>query len=301
MIQIFKILFILIIVCIIIPINCTSKSNSKWEIIKTFKSLSDVISNNSTSGLYMGFLNEKIGFAINKGNHVYYSSDSGEKWRETIVDTNPCLSGMEIFDVNNIVIGCQCRPIEYSNDSAKTWEKIGESSYSIFGFYNNSSGMIAQAVGSRNIKLLENFKIVKDIKLPKGLKNNTVAVISCLSNNDSYILTSGFGPLLRTRDGGETWEKINLEKIKDKLVFEPGITSMRFTDINNGIIIAYYYKNSAWISLTTNNGGKSWKYGELLKVSNQGLRSYLSKDSNYLTIINSYDDESPVLLLQRKI
>src|SRR4030066_1988978 len=93
-----KIKIMFIVISIIIPIGCTSKSNEKWEILKIFKSLKNVAENNDVSNVQIGFLNDKIGFAINKGNHVYYSSDSGNNWVETLIETSPCLSGMELLD-----------------------------------------------------------------------------------------------------------------------------------------------------------------------------------------------------------
>ena len=296
--QIIKI--ILILIGLLSLVECSrSVKNTDWEVVKTFKSLTGLSDNKGITSVLIGFLNDKVGFAINKGNCVYYSADGGESWSETKINTNPCLSGFDIIDEKNIVIGCECSYVEYSSDMGKTWTKTEESSYPMLSFYNNNSGLIAQTTYNKNIKMMENFKSTKEIVIPEEYRNKSIAEASCLSSNEVYLLYSGKGPLLKTVDGGNSWEKIDLEKYKKDLIFQIDTTSMNFIDSNNGMIITFYPKEKAWVGLYTKDGGKTWNYAKLLK-RNRGLKSYLSKDGNYLTLINMSNDDS-IILLKRKI
>ncbi len=296
----FKIKIMLILIGIIILSVSATKPNEKWEVVKVFKTLKNIEEKNNLSSVQIGFLNDKVGFAIYRGNHVYYSSDSGNSWAETVVDTRPCITGMELFDEKNIIVGCQCSNLEYSSDNGKTWNKGEEKNYSHFSFYNNNSGILFQTSSISNIKKVDNFKSVGEIELPEDYYKSYIADVSSINTNEAYILMAGKGPLIRTRDGGKSWEKIRVDKIKDNLNFLSDVSSMRFTDMNNGTIVTYYSKIQKWISLTTNDGGKSWKYTEILKTG-KGWQSYLSRDGNFVTINNGIDEEYPVVLLKRKI
>jgi hypothetical protein len=175
----FKILFVILIFASIVACNLNSSGSlsKNWQVEKSFKNLQGIGNENDAANIQIGFLNSRIGFAINKGNHVYYTNNSGDSWNETVVKTPPCLTGMELIDENNIVIGCRCSKVKFSNDNGINWETIDENNFTLFSFYDKSSGIIAKSDVVNVVKMMENNNI-REIVLPDEFKNTAIAAVS---------------------------------------------------------------------------------------------------------------------------
>ena len=259
--KMFKIIFIF--TCMIIFFSCIKDNkNSKWEVVKIFKSLPGIAENKQIKNVKIFFLNEDIGFSSVKINNVNYSNDGGETWIETIVPALSNLSKVEIINDKNIVIGIDFQEMRYSDDCGKTWEKIERTAHELFSFCDENTGMIARSVSITMLRIIENNKIVDEIKISKEFEKTPVIALSCLSVNEAFVLLYGEGTLLITKDRGKTWIKNDLMKaVKNKSVFKlinTDMISMRFTDSNNGTIVVFDSKEKAWACLITKDGGKSW-------------------------------------------
>ncbi|WP_240951518.1 YCF48-related protein [Caldanaerobacter subterraneus] len=171
-----------------------------------------------------------------------------------------------------------------SDDGGKTWtqiyipvDKIPESDYedaeNIVPYFMDNNGWIAWIV-SPTLYILKttdgglNWDILK-FEIDKY--GEAISALQFMTPEEGWLLTTvnGVGMqinyLLKTDDGGKTWENVNVtgEKNYDGIYSAANSSNMKF-----------YNKNNGWISISNNlgpdpllfrttDGGKSWRKIEL--------------------------------------
>jgi len=277
----------IILYLIIFTAACGMEENEHWEIIKNIQLVDmDVIMINM-----MGFINNKSGMAFS-GDRFFITDDGGDSWEKMNRTWLPNIMCMDIIDKNTVVIGCTCASANLSEDKGKTWSVLNFPKNGILSFKDKNTGW-----GSSSSRLLTfnsgNFVIVQ---MPKEYFGNIIA-IACISAEQVYILNRE-GKLSITTDSGATWKSVELKMNSGERkynLFANGM-AMRFSDLNNGMIIAYDTNTKEWTEFLTADGGKTWEIFPVVKA--EGGLCFLSPDMSFITIRTT--DYNRLILLQAK-
>ncbi len=271
--------------------SCASDSSSRWKMVGRTEKGPSVGA--ESGNLKVSFLNEKIGAAVNNGNHFFYTEDAGRNWRDTAIDTNPCLRGPDFVDESTVAIGCDCNAVRVSADGGKSWGALNADSYPIVSMVDADSGFLAKK-----------FAIVwiskgmdSPARIPRAEGAGPVVCMSAL-DGQNLVMLDGMGSLCVTSDAGQTWIKRSPIVLEDKTpVFMESITSIRFKSPAEGMVVTFDSKNQEWLVISTADGGQAWSAETLVKL-NFGY-SFVSRDMSFITLTPTVGDNK-IIVFKRK-
>ncbi|MCX7709527.1 MAG: YCF48-related protein, partial [Clostridia bacterium] len=246
---------------------------------------------------FTGFYNANAGMTVGLRGEIHYTGDGGKTWPQA-KNSSLCRYGLDIV---NDALAWSCGNgghVRITNDAGKTWTAAkdfgGTGAYMSkhISFIDDKKGWIASTKQFATTK--DGAKTWNESKLPDG--TGDIAAISLRSENDGYILNSA-GTLFITSDGGTTWAKQSIDMnglgiLSGKLSLgDTACAAIRFTDINNGIVIVNGMDKSlkikSWIA-ETSDGGKSWKYSRMpVDEKNELSNAFITHDGKFITLSNA--------------
>ena len=163
---------------------------------------SNIITNGLTTNLYgVSFYNSLVGTAVGDSGIILYTTNGGEQWKQQFSNTINHLSGVSQIDSLDAVVVGDTGVLLRTSDGGNNWaQEINgiNNNITALSFRNNLQGI---ALGNSGLVLLttDGGHYWLQTKQPYGT-NYTV-----LYATDS-ILYSGCSSLIKSTDGGKTWE-----------------------------------------------------------------------------------------------
>lgn len=197
------------------------------------------------------FINETTGFVLSRhfSNRVYKTTDSGDSWTEVILSGNVSISYREIYFYNETIgfIMGRGNAIYKTTDGGNTWTQIlmdieSYSSIESMHFFNELEGFAVSGINPKVLKTNDG-----------GLTWTTIEEYvdaqwarSIVFLNDQVGIAAGHkGFMIRTEDGGSTWNEVKIQSYGD-------LFSMNFISEEHG-----YALWSQGIT-ETKDGGLTW-------------------------------------------
>lgn len=218
-------------------INKTMDGGETWELQLSIGTIFESIF----------FIDKDTGYAVGNNGTIVHTKDGGINWEEQEWGFNGELNSVYFNDLNNgIIVGASGYILKTTNGGVK-WETI----YTTFrnnsmnavimtnenvGFAGNLSGMIMTTDGGLNW--------TRNYPTP-----HSVYDFHIVDKNIIYAV-GGQGQVLKTDDGGETWE--TMTEVPTSL-----LRSVYFVDAN----IGYVSGDHGYIFKTT-DGGETWNKQE---------------------------------------
>ena len=230
------------------------------------------------------------GWAAGDGGTLLHTIDGGKEWNSLRGGVGKNYDAQRIFFMNENrgwMLG-EMREKSSSEatsvllateDGGQIWQHIALPNVTSFFFVNEKNGF---AVGRKSTLLKSN-----DGGLQWKTVENLTPLISAGSESDSlsfgfsdvYFMnpeigwaignyngrnTSIVGALLMTTDSGENWQRIPLSfqnKNKNTGMVKGALRSVRFNDVNNGIVTGEIEEGNEnyFITLKTRDGGETWE------------------------------------------
>jgi photosystem II stability/assembly factor-like uncharacterized protein len=289
---------VLYFIVLIFSMGCRTAPQENWHMILQ----TEIVFKNISAGMpgvnAAGFLNESYCIAGCHRGIIYYTMDGGNNW---IKANNPpsdgSISNLEILNENLawcLGVGCFRR----TTDGAKNWIELPYHAWYYMenlplSFINESIGWYAKR--NKLFETMDGGIHWTEVSLQIEDIQNIIA-IDLLSEDTGYILLNT-GILCQTKDGGRTWDNVQLplngkELIKtlaynyEDPVYLNQVGAVRFLNTMHGIVILYAVKpEKGYFILETSDGGKTWKEEKLPDIGTIPSGSvFLSPDGKYLTI-----------------
>jgi photosystem II stability/assembly factor-like uncharacterized protein len=274
---------------ILIALLLCSCGSKPWEIVSSLKTAPSA--QGGYTGLQVVFSDAKKGAALNGGNYFFSTEDGGANWRQTKIETNPCLVGPEVLDENRAFVGCNCDPVKYSEDGGATWKATSIEAYPLISMVDLSTGFMAKARSI--VGVAGDLSKPVEVTMPADFRE--ILAIAAVDAQSLFFLDKG-GFIRFTADMGKTWEERGRFKPQE-FALEKYMTAMRFKNANEGLVVIFNTKEGEWRGVRTADGGKSWKEETILDhgVGNVAL----SKDLGYVTLV-PITGENKIIVLRRK-
>jgi len=235
-----------------------------------------------------GFINETHGITAGYAGDTKYTLDGGKTWNKG-ENKSFCRFGLEILN-DDIAFHCgNGAQNRVTHDGGKTWDEITNFGLSepnhcrYISFIDEYTGWIASLdkLGSTNNEGHE----WEELRLPEDI--GKILAIDLIDKTTGYLYDTN-NNLYLTKDSGQNWtkEQVGINK-KEYLLnaFETPSLVMRFSDVNNGIIIHKQVKpDKKLVALITNDGGKSWKKEDIPGEYDIFSVLFMSDDGSLLTV-----------------
>ena len=240
--------------------------------------------------LEVSFLTEKIGAAVNHGNYFYYTEDGGRTWRETRLDTDPCLGIPCMVDAKTIAVGGLWDSVRISTDAGLTWTSTDLKGYSKVSMVDSRTGFFAMNFAIRGIGPVAGEP--KVIPKPEGI--GKIVALSGFSAAGLAVMDAA-GALAVSGDAGKTWRIGSPIALAGRtLALGENFTALQFINASRGIAVCFDSAAQEWLALSTEDGGSVWKTESLLK-SGFGYCS-VSRDMKFVTIVPTSGDYKIIVL-----
>lgn len=222
------------------------------------------------------FLNDATGWLVTHSTGlVLHTTDGGRSWStQTRLEAGYLESIFFADQKNGWICGDKGR-IYRTEDGGKNWRQIGDSRpelvFSAVHFFNRKQGLlVGMNTQSRQSVLFESSDGGKSWRDNSAKVSGTGLSGAITFINRQIGLIAAFNSLLRTTDGGKSWQAIGLGQgvvIRD-ITFLDGLTG--FAVGHRGMLF------------TTEDRGQNWKRAD--NISDGLLRSlvFLDKSSGYL-------------------
>jgi photosystem II stability/assembly factor-like uncharacterized protein len=185
-----------------------------------------------------------VGGEISPGHpYILTTSDGGENWTEIFLDGYYSLGSVQFLSQNQVWCSDWGDAIYRSDDGGYTWQKVvslGVSCNHDFHFFNDSAAIAAADCRSYQCLTKDAWQSWKENQI---YGNNVVDYFS-FSDDKNGIGVASDGHVLRTRDAGNTWKRLNEQF--DKIGF--------FTPMNGWVIQSWMNRNF----MHTTDGGFTW-------------------------------------------
>ena len=228
----------------------------------------------------ISFINDSIGYAVGGDlwvdDIVLTTKDGGQSW------SADSIGGKELYAINfdknnNGFTGGINGQFHFKAAQQDNWESF----YLGFGynvrdiaFWNKDNGIIVTGgafQGGMIFKFSEGFNFEVVDSFEQGLS-------SIFYSDENTIHVGGYGLILRSTDGGDTWKRT-------------GITADYFRSIHFPTSQVGYAIGYSGSIVKTNNAGQDWatlRNGDKLNVSNEPFRSVFFVDENEGYIVGDF-------------
>jgi len=247
--------------------------------------------------IYDIILNSKDEIFIGSSHGVYYSSDNGNNWKQTINGFED-LEFMRIFTIagdskGNLYSSTRYQGIYRSIDNGKTWQlsNKGFTGAGVADFAFDKKGNIYLA-STGVFKMYNNNDIIEY----KGLHQYHISAVACNLKGDIFCGGGSIYGIYRSIDGGDTWELKadsnghpsavhSIVINKDGQIFTSSGTGWHCCSTDNGNTWKYLSPPGLVNKLGINNEGHIFSVGYSGTISrstdNGDSWSELHKDYNY--------------------
>lgn len=163
---------------------------------------------------------------INTNNSVWRSSDNGDTWTRLTIDTNvPSLRALELSPDGELFAGTFNRKIYRSDDNGDNWTELFTAGNDIgtFAFDGNSTvyGATSFAGAYKSMDNGDNWSLLPALPGANGALDLNV-------NASGEVFAAAFdGGVLRSGDGGSTWEDITFDLI------DPGVRKIFLSSVQD--------------------------------------------------------------------
>jgi photosystem II stability/assembly factor-like uncharacterized protein len=253
-----------------------------------------------------GFTDEKNGIAC-FFNEIQYTHDGGLHWNPATAPIIQYLSYIEILDAKNAWVNGS-RASRFSPDGGITWSELpaygpmyetGRVSFisPSVGWYGVVRGGTVPAIARTN----DGGHSWMPVNTP-AVSVETLWAINLVTEDTGFILLFD-GQVYRTDNAGKQWRKMGKPPVKGRRLpgdnFGIASSAIRFSDLQNGVIVIYFVKPRGYAIFATSDGGKTWIEEKLPEEARSFMGSvYLSHDGKYLTITDL--ENSSVVMCKRK-
>jgi len=240
-------------------VACSSTAISQWY------ALPRIVSDNLTCILSY---DTSIIVVIGADGVCLRSLDGGDTWNITDIPGRPALGDAQQFP-NGDIIAVGHRAVYGSSDSGVTWRDIYETDNPNQTWYN---GLRSVAVINDSLvwSIAGNglFRSKNAGRTWEYVPTSTYGLRGMDWVGDSLgFIVGQSGLIMRTKDGGSSWEKVGRGLTNSYL------QEAYFINADSGVVTGGHYDG---VILTTTNGGDSWKvvleqsYGRIWNVSYSG-------------------------------
>lgn len=236
---------------------------------------------------------EDYSFGVTAGfaGEIRFSADGGQTW-PVYQKGAACLFGLGILDTKNVWF-CGNRKLVYtSHDKGKSLKKLPDYGANEpdhcrhISFCDPLHGWIA---GPTSLSTTKDGGNTWTAITPPC--KETIVAIFMRTVSEGYVLSSS-GILFNTRNGGTSWTSIPLgvsDRMEQDMISDDYYApraAINFRDDRNGIVLFFAVTpGDKWISMRTDDGGKTWKSDPLPEiVSEINGPVAISRDAKLITL-----------------
>ncbi len=225
----------------------------------------------------VSFVNKNIGFIANKKGMLYQTTNGGDKWQPIETPLTYSIDYVNFFDENHgVIYGFGSNRNEFglhiTQDGGKTWKHIHPTApgTSYFKFITPENGIL-YTIGGSYAKTFIHDTFSPDLFTNPDHRAQGIAFKNA---QEGYIF--GFGVLMKTMDGGETWDNVpyittQTEAIEASKIWIYGLS---FANESQGVMVIPDPKNSyRKVTLSTSDGGETWT---------EAPEKYLTQNQDYV-------------------
>ena len=222
------------------------------------------------------FFDEHRGIAIGDSGTIIQSTNGGLDWSPVIAPTQEDLRKMIFFDDSTgLAIGKQ---LLRTTDGGNRWSILGTSLSRYLDI--ETLGDSTVYVSATDIGLIRSNDQGQtwDTLVPDN-PNEELGLLAFIDEQTAYATSYGIAPngsMLKTIDGGYTWQRFSMNSGDDNTVLEV----LEFFSVDTGYMAGWY---NAYLAKTT-NGGSDWTMGTNDDLQNGGQMtdvSFPSKKVHY--------------------
>lgn len=199
---------------------------------------------------------------ISQGSKIFKTSNKGENWEEVYLEAGQQVINylaVDPKDTNKIYAGLKDGRLLKSLDYGKTWQVVNDFENEIRQVLINKNNPSIIYVGTTDEGFYRSSDqgltwqdLTKEEGKFSGIRNFIIGVFDS-TKPDALIIATRYG-LLKTDDGGKTWQEIKLLTLPEKA----NIVSLTINPSNANEI--YYGTDGKYGALfKTDDGGKTWK------------------------------------------
>ena len=198
------------------------------------------------------FSNSQVGYICGAGGTVLKTTDAGANWSQLNTGSSGFFSTIFTVDTNIVYVGGFNGVFLKTTDGGNTWTPVTSPSSAAnnhiwsIDFLDANTGFVTQGVDALKVYKTTNGGAswsATDLTGQGGIPGTS---IQFLNNKSGFLTTGDPGTLLKTTDGGVTWE----QKITG---VSQGITDVFFLDSNNGFVCDHN-----GVVRKTTDGGSVW-------------------------------------------
>ncbi|ADY50591.1 hypothetical protein Pedsa_0002 [Pseudopedobacter saltans DSM 12145] len=234
-------------------------------ILKTTDGGKTYLNLNSGTNQYLyhiKFINDLTGYAVGNNKTILKTTNGGNTWSAINVSFYEDFRSVYFVNEEMGFITGSNGIILRTSDSGKTWLRVYSGTYGegVYGmcFLDNKKGY-ASGRGGLILKTIDGgISWNAQPNLPFLDEQHILTFIHFTDKDNGYIVGgiptgyNGSSVLLRTFNGGESWQRVQLPISIDYL------TAIKFADKNVGYIIGGQVINNTSVILKTIDGGSNW-------------------------------------------
>lgn len=224
---VFTMLIIIVFLVLSIIWNWWQLPSAGWDMISPVSEIYNFLN--------VHLVTPDVGFAVGKGGIIIKTEDGGDYWEQLSSGTTNDLYGVHFIDPNTGTVVGDTATILHTADGGLTWSDPRQ--------FPSSNDLVIY----RDISFTDalNGFVVGGIKTTRAKEDHTAYVP---------------GLILRTNDGGVTWQQYNPLGIIDLLNAVYFVNSTTGTAVGGATYFDYYYNTYATSStiMRTTDGGESW-------------------------------------------
>lgn len=229
------------------------------------------------------FINENRAYIVGEEGEVYRSSNGGQSWSKQQVNTTADLNSLYFVNSDTGYIATSAGQVLKTFNGGNAWSLGNTGESKILNDIYFVSGKTGYAVGEKGIILKTTNAAQSWIVVNSGTERDLISVSFNKSNPNAGVIVGNTGTLMRTVNGGLTFDGININNSENYAAasFRTG-SNVVFAVGTNGFVISSINSGGSW---TLRLSGLEVDYtGTKFKTANLGY--IIGKAGRFLVTSN---------------